>query len=164
MKKKRIIFIIFSALIIISFLSVVFTKQESVNIKFPKKLLFSDIYEIYKEDIDHVSKLLIRSGLDGKSYITSDKDKINEFFRIMNKAKFTKHKNQGVMTGWTYYVDLYMGANDDEWLRIGFSRVSFDKYYSKPNYKVVNSPYYLIDNNTEIMDSIKKYYLSLQSD
>ena len=95
MEKRKFIFIVFSVLIIIS-LSVVFIKLEAVNIKFPQKLLFSDIY---KEDIEHTSKLLIRSGLNGKSYITSDKDKIKEFFVIMNKAKFTKHKNQEKMIG-----------------------------------------------------------------
>ena len=125
------------------------------SIKYPGAVRFE---EVYQSDTNEIHKLRMRSGSTGEARTTEEKERIGVFLDIMERARFVKDKDQRLRMGWRYYVDLFESVNEDEWFRINFTRVRFER----SGKQLIPSPYYRIENEDEIMDELTAFYESIK--
>lgn len=57
----------------------------------------------------NVTKVLMRSGVNGKSVETENRDKIRELINLLNDKQYRRAFNQDIGTGYIYCYNFYSG-------------------------------------------------------
>lgn len=98
----------------------------------------------------NVTSVFMRSGNSGKIVSTTDKDKIQELFGLLDNRNYIKSLNQSPRTGYNYYYDFY--EEGKQILRITGSGDNVN----------INGKYYNV-NKAISVDSLTIWFDSLSS-
>lgn len=94
--------------------------KKRLRIAIPVLLLFLTILSVYqysKKSFDNllgtnetnITKVFMRSGVNGDYVETEDKEKIKEIISLLNDRYYKKSFNQSLRTGYSYFYDFYSG-------------------------------------------------------
>ncbi len=107
-------------------------------------------------DSDRIMHIRIREGDTGNQVITGEEELIDELVKIVRGQNYTEADEQQLLSGWSYYVDLYL--EDDSFLRITFAgtRVVIDEM--KPGSEALDriGPQYEVDG--DVISEIEALY------
>lgn len=114
--------------------------------------------ERYDYELNNVDKILIRSGMDGSKYETTDPKKINELVNILNNTKFTLSENQGDACGWTYYIDFFEHRDDESWFRVALGAQPISYFYKEVDREKDDSRNFNIEDREILVKELDEYF------
>ena len=143
--KRKLLYVIIPIFLIIC--GIIFYKIQYHSMSFEQLLGTNET---------NVTKVLMRSGVNGKSVETENRGKIRELINLLNDRHYRKAFNQDIGTGYIYYYDFYSG--DKIVLRITGTGNNVHIY----NKKRTIDAYY--DMSKEItVDSLDNWFNSIDS-
>ena len=99
---------------------------------------------IFDGDLETVTRIEMRSGINGELHVIEGQEGIDQFLSLMNSLTFTLQLNQSPRGGYLYFADLYAGEET-------LGRVTFTSQEAQ-----VNVLYYDLDR--DITESLNELY------